>query len=309
MASLERRGIAAIDSKRAKEISKTVEDLRIDIKNSNKKLWDNYINDAKAKLHTFDEKDSISVFESYFDGGKPFKSLKSRIDIPDAFIYMTVKRIAKKEVVHLISGDKNLRDKCIGEINIVVHESFQHFYISKEHEDIASKYKMLLETEKIQFSINLLLDYKYIFEKAVREYTDNIDFVELYETSLCSDGSQATILAIDDPKLIIKENEIDYLNNEFHIPIIVKASASVEYTIFKGDYWAYENSPKYLEDINDHYFLLEDIFPIVMKKTIIINEDDFSEDKGPLIEINEFDEIKLHLKKENLYHLMISPSL
>lgn len=298
LASLDKRGIAPIDSRIAKNISKSIEDFRIGIKDSNKKLWDDFIKDAKAKLHKFDEKDSIPVFESYFDGGKPFKSLKSRIDIPDAFIYITIKKLAEKETVHLISGDKNLRDKCIGEDNIITYENFKFFYDSKQHTRILSKYHKLLESEKIELATKLLLDYKYVIEEAVKAYTDSVDFLELYETPLHSDGGEATIRAIDAPELTIEENEIEFLNNQFHIPITVKGFASVDYPIYKADYWVYDNLPRYSEDLNDYYYLIEDVFPVIMKKTIIIDIDDFDEDTEPLVEINEFDEIELDIKKE-----------
>jgi len=295
LASLDKRGIAPIDSRTAKNISKTVEDFRVSIKNSNKRLWDDFIKDSNATLHKFDEKDSISVFESYFDGGKPFKSLKSRNDIPDAFIYITIKKLSIKEVVHLISGDKNLRDKCVGENNIIVHENFKHFYDSKHHEKIVPKYKELLESEKIILAIEQLLDYKYVFEDAVRLYTENVDYLEVYE----NDETETTIRAIDEPEVLIDENEIEFLNNQFHVPIIVKAFASVEYVIYKGDYWRHENLPKYSEDLNDNYYLMEETFPVVMKKTIIIDREDFDEDKEPLIEIDEFDEIELEIRRES----------
>ncbi|MFH7014174.1 PIN domain-containing protein [Flavobacterium sp. FlaQc-52] len=298
LASLDKRGIAPIDSKIAKDISKSVENFRKGIKDSNKKLWDDFIKDAKAKLHKFDEKHSTSVFESYFNGGKPFKSLKSRMDIPDAFIYITIKKLAKKEIVHLISGDKNLRDKCNGENNIITYENFNIFYNSKYYLAILPKYQKLLESEKIEFATKLLIDYKYVIEEAVMTYTNSVDFLELYETPLHSDGGEATIRAIDEPEVIIEENEIEFLNNQFHVPIIVKAVASVDYSIYKADYWLYDNLPRYSEDLNDYYFLIEDTFPVVMKKTIIISIDDFDEDTEPLVEINEFDEIELDIKSE-----------
>lgn len=298
LASLDKRGIAPIDSKIAKDISKSIENFRTGIKDSNKKLWDDFIKDAKAKLHQFDEKDSISVFESYFNGGKPFKSLKSRMDIPDAFIYITIKKLAKKEIVHLISGDKNLRDKCNGENNIITYENFKIFYDSKHYLAILPKYKKLLESEKIEFATKLLIDYKYVIEEAVMTYTNSVDFLELDETPLHSDNGEATIRAIDEPEVKIEENEIEFLNNQFHIPITVKASASVDYLIFKPDYWIYDNLPKYSEDFNDHYFLIEDTFPVIMKKTIIVNLDDFDEDTEPLVEIDEFDEIELDIEND-----------
>lgn len=143
-----------------------------------------------------------------------------------------------------------------------------------------------------------MLDYKYVFEDAVRVYTENVDYLELYETLLHSDGGEASIRAIDEPEISINENEIEFLNNQFHIPIVVKAFASVDYTIYKSDYWAYENLPKYSEELNDHYYLIEDTFPIVMKKTIIIDSEDFDEEKEPVIEIDEFDEIELEIGQE-----------
>lgn len=300
LASLDKRGISPSDYNSLRQILKSVDEFRLNVKSSNKLLWDNYIKDAKATLHPFYPNHSENVFSAYFDGGKPFKSLKSRNDIPDAFIYMTIKELSEKDDVHLISEDNNLREKCVDENRIFVHKDFNSFFSTAEFLKLEISYEKLLEIEKIKLAKELLLDYRDVFEAAVKEYTDSVNFLELYETPLRSDNGDATVRSIDEPILTIDEANIDFYSNQFYVPIIVKAMASVDYLVFKADYWTYNDIPKYSEDWNEYYYSIEESFPIILKKTIIIDMNSFDEDTEPEIEIEEFDEIELEVSEDSM---------
>jgi hypothetical protein len=297
LASLDKNGIHPDDIPKVRQMIKQVDDFRTGVKDSNKKLWDSFIKESNATLHPFRENHALEVFEAYFDGGKPFKSIKNRADIPDAFIYMTIKELAKKDEVHLISDDTNLRDKCGSEKNVIVHKDFDSFFNTSKLQVISLQYQNLLEVEKIKSAKMLLLDYKDVFEDAVRRYTESLNFLELSDTSLNSDNGEVTIRAVDEPKVIIEESEIEFFSNQFYVPIVVHAIASVDYLIYKGDYWTYNDLPKFSEDWNEYYYLIEDTFPIIFRKTIIIDIDNFDEDTEPEIEIDEFDEIELEVSE------------
>lgn len=58
------------------------------------------------------------VMDAYFDGGTPFNKIKNRADIPDAFIYFSMKEILKdSEQLVFVTGDKKfskeIQDKTI----------------------------------------------------------------------------------------------------------------------------------------------------------------------------------------------------
>jgi len=147
--SFNRKGMGDSDFSKAKNIEKEISELYDNVEDSNKELWDDFISESNSILYEYDEKDSIEVFDAYFTGGKPFKSLKSRDDIPDAFIFQTIKKVSVKSKVHLVSGDKNLREKCIDLKNVKIFSSFEDLYKDPEFIKLQKKYDKLKYNQRV----------------------------------------------------------------------------------------------------------------------------------------------------------------
>jgi len=98
------------------------------------------------------------MLDSYFSGSPPFKKIKSREDIPDAFIWASVSDICKKQPdVFLITGDNNLRSACFhGPKNLTGFSSLEEFLEKKGF--ISELRNSILETQ-------LSLVYEYIQSK------------------------------------------------------------------------------------------------------------------------------------------------
>ena len=58
----------------------------------------------------------------------------------------------------------------------------------------------------------------------------------------------------------------------------------------------YDDLPGISEDLNKHYFLLEDIVTLRMKKTITFKIEEIDEDEELTVEIDEFDDIKIKVE-------------
>lgn len=291
--SFERKGMGKSDFSKAIDVEKEISKLAKNIEVSNKELWDDFVTESKAILYDFDEKDSISVFDAYFNGGKPFKSLKKRDDIPDAFIYETIKKISSTEQVCLVSGDNNLREKCESLKNVKIFPSFEDLYANSDFKKLQKKYDKLKFNQRVADAKLMLLDSQDSFEDAVYGYLANKSYWHLYDTGLPSDNGEATVYAIDDVTIKIDEPNIKFIDDKFFVPIIVTGEASIDYAVFKADYWADEGLPSISEDLNKHYFLLEDVVPIKLTKTISIDLDDLNEDEILELEIDEFDKIEI----------------
>nr|WP_322626465.1 PIN domain-containing protein [uncultured Flavobacterium sp.] len=296
---LEKKGILASDYLTAKTVSKSVEDFLPNIENSVTKLWDSFIKESKAIKHPLYEADSTPVFEAYFTGKKPFKSLKSRKDIPDAFIYETIIRLVKEEDVHVVSGDAGMRTSFDGISKIKTYSSLKEFLSSVEFETLVKKRdaimfahsKQQVLTAEIESGKDLLMEFKDVFETAVENYVSNVHYLEIDETYLPSDNGEATIQAIDDFEVILDRQKIEFINDSYYVPILVKAVASVDFYVEKSEYWSRNNLRG--SEWNEWVYLCEDTFSIELEKTIIISKDEFNEDLEPEIEIDDFDEIRL----------------
>ncbi len=291
--SLERKGMGKTDFESAKKIEKEILKLEKNIEASNKELWDDFVSESKAELYDYDEKDSIAVFDAYFTGGKPFKSLKKRDDIPDAFIYETIKKISEKEEVYLVSGDNNLREKCESLKNVTIFSSFEELYSDAEFKKLQKKYDKLKYNQRVADAKLILLDNKDSFDDAVYSYLRNKSYWHLYDTGLPSDNGEVSVYAIDVETIEIDKPNIKFIDDKFFVPLIVNGIASIDYAIFKADYWIDDSLPSISEDLNKHYFLLEDSVPIKLSKNISIKLDDLTEDEILEIEIDEFDKIEL----------------
>ena len=291
--SFERKGMGKSDIETAKKLEKEILKLEKNVEASNKELWDEFVDESKAELYDFDEKDSIAVFDSYFTGGKPFKSLKKRDDIPDAFIYETIKKISSTEEVYLVSGDNNLREKCESLKNVKIFSSFQELYADKEFNKLQEKYDKLKYTQRVADAKTILLDNKDSFDDAVYGYLSGKSYWHLYDTGLPSDNGEVSVYAIDDVKIEIDELNIKFIDDKFFVPLIVTGEASVDYAVFKADYWADDDLPSISEDLNKHYFLLEDVVPIKLTKTVSIELEELKDDEILEVEIDEFDKIEI----------------
>ncbi|PHN93663.1 hypothetical protein CSC80_12165 [Maribacter sp. 6B07] len=291
--SFNRKGMGESDFAEARKIEKDISKLHDNVENSNKELWDNFVLESNSILYEFDEKDSIEVFDAYFTGDKPFKSLKSREDIPDAFIYQTIKKVSQTSKVYLVSGDKNLREKCVDLKNVVIFPTFDELYKDSDFIKLQQKYDKLKFNQRVADAKLILLDSQDSFEDAVNGYLATKNYWHLYDTGLPSDNGEATVYAIDDVSTEIDELNIKFIDDKFFVPIIVKGEASIDYAVFKADYWVDDDLPAISEDLNKHYYLLHDTVPIKLLKTVSIDLDDLKEDDILEFEIDEFDKIEI----------------
>ena len=289
--SFDRKGMGKSDFIKAEKINREILKLYDNVEASNQELWDDFIMESNAILYDYEEKDSIEVFDAYFTGGKPFKSLKKRDDIPDAFIYQTIKKLSKSSKIHLVSGDKNLREKCVDLKNVIIFPTFNDLYANTKFNKLRQKYDKLKYNRKVSYAKLLLIDHHDSFEDVVYEFIRNLGSWELHDTGLPSDNGEVTVHAIDNPEIEIDESNIKFINNKFFVPLIIRGEASIDYAVFKADYWANENMPSISEDLNKHYYLLEDIITIILKKTFSIDLEDIKEDEPLNLYIDEFDEI------------------
>ncbi|BDS13009.1 PIN domain-containing protein [Aureispira anguillae] len=298
--SFDRKGVDTNGFNAAMGLAEATKKLFNELEKSNETLWYEFIKESKATLHQYSSADSIKVFEAYFSGEKPFKSLKKREDIPDAFIYMTITQLAKDNKVHFVSGDKNLGEKCNANPNIILYESLREFIASEIYKEALKKYKEKLETQdkvsKILTAKEIIINNIDSIKDAVFKYTNQVTYLEFTDPSLMSDNNEGAIWAIDDPKTKVETTEIQFIDDKFFVPITVKATASIDYAVFKGDYWAEHGSIPPLNianELNKHYYQIEDVVEMELKKTLVIKIEDLDEDEDLDISIDEFDSLKI----------------
>ena len=87
-----------------------------------------WIEGVKAAVHPVTGAHGIAVVDAYFLGSPPFAHVKSRNDIPDAFIYQAILSLsARTKPLHVITADEHLSAAAKAIEGIVVHQSLKDF--------------------------------------------------------------------------------------------------------------------------------------------------------------------------------------
>ncbi|AZA56347.1 PIN domain-containing protein [Chryseobacterium shandongense] len=276
---------------------KKLNELKIDFEESVKRLWDEFIKDSNAILHPFNPKHSTKVFENYFSGGEPFKSLKNRDDIPDAFIYALIKDISRKNKLVLISNDTNLSDKCGPDKNILIFKTLKDFYSSTVFESINEKYKSLLKVEKYNDTLQFLQCCENVIKEEALSFANSISHIEFEEPSLKSENNEGTIIGYGADEARVKWQDAKNIAEQIFLPIEVSGLALIDYFIFKSDYWMYENRPQIADDWNEHFYRVEQECRMTLFITLNFNIEQMLEmkknDEELELQINSFDTVRL----------------
>ena len=225
------------------------------------------------------------VAKAYFSGTPPFKKPKARDDIPDAFIFETVKDVLSDvETLFIVTGDKQLRKGCGQLKNAIVYSSLDEFIKSEQcHEalievDIVDKFDEICEAlnqnkREVQGEASKLL-----FDELVG-YTFN-------DPSIPDDNNQARISMLDVPSNIGLDIEAAeyYGSGVIEIPFKFKMPVVADYYIFKPDYYVLDEKRaegiSVIEYDNRHYFEAEENLDVEVCGKIVITLDLSSVTKG-----------------------------
>ena len=102
-------------------------------KSGAKDEFEGWLKDLNAAESAMTIEDTQVAFDAYFEGKPPFKKIKSREDIPDAFIWQAVKRLAKTyKELHFIVADKTLRAAAEALDGITAYATLDEFVQTEE---------------------------------------------------------------------------------------------------------------------------------------------------------------------------------
>lgn len=131
----------------------SLESLLPRLQMSAKMVWDDFAGEAKAEMLPLNMHLTPHVFGAYFSGGSPFKTVKERKDIPDAYIYFEAIGIAQagKEKgegpLIVLTNDGNLHDKLNEEENIIAYKTWQQFYNDAQYKTEEQVYRKTTAAE------------------------------------------------------------------------------------------------------------------------------------------------------------------
>lgn len=126
--ALRRRTPASLHEAMA-QIERALAALRDEVRHEVSAEFHRWAEGIGATIHPIQPQDGKAVMDAYFAGAAPFRSVKSREDIPDGFIWQVVQRVADKHgLVHVVSQDGTLLKACHDGERVIGHDGLDAFF-------------------------------------------------------------------------------------------------------------------------------------------------------------------------------------
>jgi len=202
--------------------------------------FNKWINEVNGVVHSISELHGVQVIEDYFEGAPPFKNKKSRLDIPDSFIWQVISDLANQfDVLYVVANDKKVREACGIKQNIMTFESLDDFIQS----DVC---RSTLEEEKVKENIERLFKYASVIfairQDEIREQlTKALENATIQSEVLITNNSHyATIKYITDYEqdITIGRSALAqyYGNGMIVIPFNTQTKITAEYGLSSAEY-------------------------------------------------------------------------
>ncbi|MBL7909899.1 MAG: hypothetical protein JNJ41_02445 [Bacteroidia bacterium] len=287
---LDYKGLHKDDHESFKKIADEMELLKTKVQASVEKVWAEFIAETDSNLYQFEPSDSKIVFENYFEGNSPFSSLKSRKDIPDAFIFESLKKISKKFKIHFVVEDGNLYNKCKEE-KIIVHKNFDDLYSTEEFKAALNLQEELNKSSALM--PQLLEGLEEIKEAIEVHFYDGFKTKHIVDRHLPSDNFEGEVTGIENIISIqMLDNKIKFIDGSYYLPAIVMAECFVDYNIYKSDYYALDESRNiFTSELNDYYFEAQERLPITFEFNVIIPKEMVEEEDYYDLEIKDYENV------------------
>ena len=201
------------------------------------------------------------VADDYFGGAPPFSSVKHRPDIPDSFIWQTVRDLAKEHgTLHVVVADGALLKAASDNKNMAAHESLEAFIETPHCQTMLKELAKEAVTANVGRVSDLLAREKSGLARMVE--TDIVNALHgrtVYDDSIPDDNNEGMIFSVYSPH----ELTFDFANLEYYgagdigIPFEALVECELNYAIFKADYFVLSDERTKTISIgerNEHYF-------------------------------------------------------
>lgn len=259
-----------------------------------------WLKDLKVSEIAMTLEDAQGAFEAYFAGEPPFKSTKNREDIPDAFIWQAVQRLAKtQERLYFVVNDGALRETAKQCKNIATYAKLDEFIQAKECQDalkaISADENRDKNRERIEDRFpHILPGLTKIVES---EMLNALDGKEVRDSKIPDDNNEGLIIGVGDVSNVEFSLEKTEYYGEDDIGIFFRATVdcTLNYAIYKADYYLLdeeETEGMSIDERNKHYFDVDEDYSLEVSGTLTLKIDgEMLEDE---LEDEELDEIILN---------------
>ncbi len=261
------------------DLDNKVKQLRADVETCVREDLERWFKRINAERYPVADHHGANVAEAYFSGEPPFSERKNRKDIPDAFIFETIKDLAGGiKDLHVVVADKGLAGACSKVKGVTVHTSLDDFIKSENCLQLIRNQDFEDQLEKI---VEELKVHKTTLEKKLASCLENeFSMHEFKDEHIPSDGNEAYIEGIEsDPTDIDFDfDKIEYMGyGTILVSFSCKVDCLVNFHMFKNDYHCLSDdrmeSISVSEYDNRHYYEAQESLPISVTGSISITFD------------------------------------
>jgi hypothetical protein len=198
------------------------------------KNWRTYKREKNISIIPFSFSSTNKVFHDYFKGNPPFKNLKNRNDLPDAFILHSILSVHDKKMIYFVSADNTLSESAI-QNGIKTYGSLSEIL---ELSEIKLKIKDLENISSVNTEFELIKSSESELSEYVSNHlTENIP-VELYNSKGNSSRHKDKLVKINEIKSVSFDfNKARLYDSQFLVILAsIDTSIEIEMVYTKGEY-------------------------------------------------------------------------
>jgi hypothetical protein len=224
------------------------------------------------------------VTDAYFAGGLPFRKPKHRDDFPDAFIWQAALDIvAEHEELWIVSDDGRLRETAENQEGMEGLKTLEELIATDECQDGLTELVPAMVRENIERLKNLLPQAeRHLLGHLASGIAKELDGKTVRHYAIPEDNNEAVILSVDEPA----DADFDCADAEYYgdadlgVPFTTTVNCTLNYRIYKGDYFSHPDSDISISEWNDHYFDADQNYDITVEGTLtlLLDEEKLAKD-------------------------------
>lgn len=222
-----------------------------------------------------DPSHGAAVMQGYFAGTPPFSDQRSRVDIPDAFIYESIRTLAQRDAhVCAVISDERLRKSIDGISNVQVYGTLDAF-IGSDH--IQAALGRARASTNLAFAIELLrVNLGLVENKLAQEHIDRLGGETIQGSAVPGDNNEATIEMVGDIEGLSVDWDSATYYGEGRIAIAFAFTTEVyaDSALFRSDYYAMseeETESLSISSLNEHFVSVEREYNIEASGLLVVD--------------------------------------
>jgi hypothetical protein len=261
----------------ATETMDAIAALAAKAKSGSKDEFEAWLKDLNATESTMTVEDTQVAFDAYFEGTPPFKKVKSREDIPDAFIWQAVKRLLKThKELHFVVADKTLRASAEDCDGITAYASLDDFIQTEECQAALEEISTAENRARIEGRLQQVAEG---LTKIVQtDLVNALDGKTVEDSSIPDDNNEGMVTGVNEAVNVVFDfTKVEYYGaDDFGIPFTTSVDCTLNYAVFKADYYSLDEEKMErmsIDERNRHYYDVDEEYLLSVQGVLRITLD------------------------------------